>query len=321
MLPTYLRTPPSGPQALIGRILTWLTQLPIQLFIRLFLRPRGGTVGGLSTKEVMAVYDREARSYDWKHHFTTRGQDTVWRREAAWCVLNMARRLHRPVDVLDLCTGTGLTIVEIEKVLKPWQRSARITGVDLNGPMLEVAKRRFDQSATSIKFTQDDAGKLANHDESMDVVTQVFGIGGIPYPEPVFNSVLRVLRPGGEFCLIDMHQPITDLPGEMPLPWGWKRTAKLEAATYSLTTIPLALARLWGWRDTTRDFYLAPCTTIKSSGQWYGFETIWFTQQSERWWFGLPVMPTARLLLRKVPISECEANQRQRIMEDLLENI
>jgi len=312
MFPTYLDRPPVQPRTAIGRRIVHLLQLPIQWFIRLFLAPRQGMVGDLSTSEVMAVYDREAHSYDRKHHFTTRGQDTAWRRYAAWCVLNVARRLSGTMRVLDLCTGTGLTIAEISKVMQLWNLPVQAIGLDLNGPMLDVARRRPFQHG-SVTFIKGDACDIPLPPESIDVVTQVFGIGGIPDPLPVFQSVLKVLREGGEFCLIDMHQPIAELPGEMPILGRWLKTPNLEAATYSQTTIPLALARLWGWRDTTRDFYLAPLSVDlrPREGQWYGFEIVTFDQQSERWWFGLPVMPTARLLLRKVRITPEEAERRR----------
>lgn len=315
--PSYLSRPQVLARTAIGRIMLQLTQWPIQWFIRLFLIPRGGDVGNLSTPEVMRVYDREARSYDRKHHFTTRGQDTMWRRYAAWCVVNMARRLERPVRVLDLCTGTGLTIEQIITMMRLWNLSASVIGLDLNGPMLQVARQRSFPPGWAA-FIKGDACDPPLPTESIDVVTQVFGIGGIPDPLPVFRSVLRVLRVGGEFCLIDMHQPIAELPGEIPLV-RWIRTPNLEALTYTATTIPLALARLWGWRDTTRDFYLAPLSVDlrPRDRQWYGFEIMSFSQESERWWFGLPVMPTARLLIRKVPITPEEAARRNHLATHL----
>jgi hypothetical protein len=70
----------------------------------------------------------------------------------------------------------------------------------------------------------------------------------------VANSVLAVLREGGRFLLIDMHRPLLGLPGEWALPGFWVRFPRLEYFNYAKTTLPLVLARLWGWRDTTLDF-------------------------------------------------------------------
>ena len=262
----------------------------------------------------MSVYTREARAYDRKHHFTTRGQDTVWRREAAWSVLNAARRAtNRQIRVLDLCTGTGLTIVEITRLLDAWQQSADITGLDLNEAMLSVAKSRtFSWPHGRLRFARGDAASLPELPATVDIAVQVFGIGGIPDPAPVFKEILRVLREGGEYYLVDMHRPIPHLPGEWPFGYRWWRMPLFEATTYMNTTVPIALARLWGWRDTTLDFYVAPLTVLQDvDGRWYGFDIVWFKQETERWWFGLPLMPTARLLLRKAHIDEVVASQRQ----------
>lgn len=318
--PSYIRTPRPLKTSAISRIIAHTLQLPVQLFIWLFLSPRRGDVGNLTPAEVMEVYDREARRYDAKHHFTTRGQDTTWRREAAWCVVNRARTLNRRVQVLDLCTGTGLTVREIVRLLNLWDLKSEITGADLNGEMLRVAvQRKSNQSLLGqhVHFTRADVTQTHDLPSCMDIVTQVFGIGGIPNPTAVFRATLEVLNEGGEYYLVDMHRPIAELPAEVPFLWRWWLVPTLEATTYFKTTIPLALARLWGWRDTTLDFYQAPLTTLCQNGVWYGFETLWFKYEPERWWFGLPVMPTARLLVRKVRISHEEALRRISLLAEL----
>jgi len=315
-IPSYLRGHDHLPQSKLGKAIAWALQLPVQLFIWLFLSPRRGSVGNLTQAEVMQVYDREARRYDAKHHFTTRGQDTTWRREAAWCVLNVARRLDRPISVLDLCTGTGLTVVEIVRMLRLWNLEASVVGVDLNENMLWVARSR-PLSVMDVQFRKADVTSTEHLPRDVDIITQVFGIGGVPSPQPVFESALRTLIEGGEFYLVDMHGPIAELPGEVPFLWRWWKVPLLESVTYLKTTIPLALARLWGWRDTTIDFYQAPLATVKEGSWWFGFETVWFKYEPERWWFGLPVMPTARLLLRKVTLSEFEASKRQNTLAQL----
>ena len=92
----------------------WLkiTQFFIQSGIKLVLRPRQGDVGSLSQSEVDEVYSQEAATYDLKHHLTTHGMDTTWRRWVSWCATTLGGQV-RPLKVLDLCTGTGLTPVEM----------------------------------------------------------------------------------------------------------------------------------------------------------------------------------------------------------------
>jgi SAM-dependent methyltransferase len=207
-------------------------------------------------------------------------------------------------------------VVEVVRLLNLWGLESTITGVDLNSEMLRVAMKRsiaHEAHAHNVTFTKADATQADDLPRNVDIVTQVFGIGGIPNPIAVFAAVLQTLTEGGEYYLVDMHRPIAELPAEVPLLWQWWQVPTLEATTYFKTTIPLALARLWGWRDTTLDFYQAPLATLCQDGVWYGFETLWFKHEPERWWFSLPVMPTARLLLRKIRISEEEARRRNHV--------
>lgn len=150
---------------------------------------------------------------------------------------------------------------------------------------------------------------------SFDAVTQVFGIGGISHPLLVFESMLKVLRPAGRYFMVDMHQPISGQECEMPVLWKWIRLPRFEAMAYNNNTMEVILKRLWGWRDTTLDFYQLPLTTFQDeNGIWWGFNVISFEMDSQRWWFGMPVMPIAKIIVEKAQISETEAMVRQRIL-------
>lgn len=315
--PPYLRREMKVSAGLFKKALFWLLQVPVHALIWLCLRPRLQTPGELLPEEVEAVYERQAHRYDATHHFTTRGQDTHWRRWIGW---RIALRKEKPVRVLDLCTGTGLTTVEILRVAKLTGAQVELVGVDYSEGMLKVARSR--RLPENVSFVRGDATALIKQPnqsfatlekDSFDVVSQMFGIGGISDPVSVFDEVLQVLKEGGEYILVDMHQPISESPGEWPLLGKWLKTPEFEMYTYLHTTIPLALARLWAWRETTLDFYLAPLSAHQADGSWWGFEIVERTVESERWWLGLPVMPTCKLVLRKVRITPEERAFRLRI--------
>ena len=299
--------------------------------VKIFLRPRKGDVGNLDIYEVEAVYDKEAASYDWKHHMTTRGMDLIWRRQAGWFVVNQARKHQNKVRVLDLCTGTGLTIEEIIKVLREWKLGAQVVGLDYNQKMLEVATARHNGShlnSVEVSFVRGNAMKMVDNQEdgfanltanSFDLATQVFGIGGIDGSQDVFYEVLKVLRPGGRYLMIDMHQPIASQPCEIPFFWKWLSFPAIEHLAYYHHTMSVVLNRLWGWKDPTLDFYLLPLATWQDSdGAWWGFETTSFEMENQRWWFGLPVMPIARITVEKVRISEFEAKTQQEVAKIMM---
>lgn len=336
--PSYLFREVEVRAGLFRKAFFWLLQLPVQAFIWIALRPRLEKPGALGLAEVDHVYTREAPNYDWKHHFTTRGQDSMWRRLAGWVVAN-ARSDASIAYVLDLCTGTGLTVRGIVDVLREHGKRADITGLDYNEAMLDNARLRFGTTGTgwrydppcNVRFLRGSALEFVDHapsvhiegapeafvPNSLHVVTQVFGIGGIKNPLPVFDEVLTALKEGGQYLLVDMHRPVRELPGEWPVLGAWLPTPNFEAHTWLHTTLPLALARLWGWRDTTWDFYWAPLTCYRVCDEYWGFRILWREVQSERWWLGLPVMPTCKLLLEKVRISKEDFELRQQIIADV----
>lgn len=330
--PTFLFKELTFEVAPAKRFFFWLFQQPVRAFIWVALRPRLEKPGLLGPEEVDRVYTRQARRYDRAHHFTTRGQDTAWRRWVGWQVVSRGTR----VRVLDLCTGTGLTIFEMLSVAKETGVRIEVIGVDYNEAMLKVAKKRFDlhdkspckqQDNSTIGFYRADATTLVDGEdarfehfspESFDVVSQMFGIGGISQPLKVFEGVLRVLREDGTYCLVDMHQPVARLPGQWPFFGAWLETPGFETYTYLTTTIPLALARLWAWRDTTLDFYLAPLITYEDDGAKWGFKIVSRIVEPERWWLGLPVMPTCKAVLKKERISDTEWQARRDVLSKLI---
>jgi hypothetical protein len=46
----------------------------------------------------------------------------------------------------------------------------------------------------------------------------------------------------------------------------------------------------------------------------YGFRLVWRVVESERWWLGLPLMPTCRLLLEKVRLERAEYERRLKLI-------
>lgn len=292
------------------------------------LRPRREKAGSLDIHEVERVYRREARTYDRKHRLTTRGMDTAWRRWAGAAVAAFGRGAVGPVRVLDLCSGTGLSVSEMVTVLRLWNMQAAITGFDYNEDMLRYARsRRLSGGGITVNFERGDAmnmvagagardGGLASFaPRSFDVATQMFGIGGIADPVAVFRNVLALLAPGGHYFLIDMHRPVPELPGEFPFLTRWIRAPFLEHLAYHEHTIPVILNRLWGWRDTTMDFYYLPLVTLtdEAGGRW-GFRVLNFVTESQRWWLDLPFMNIARICVEKVPLTRDEAERRERIL-------
>jgi demethylmenaquinone methyltransferase / 2-methoxy-6-polyprenyl-1,4-benzoquinol methylase len=88
-------------------------------------------------------------------------------------------------------------------------RPAEVVSTDFVIEMLEIAKRkaaRYD-GPTKITFQLEDAQALTLPDGSFDVVTVGFGIRNLPDRAANFREVLRVLKPGGRYLILEFTTP------------------------------------------------------------------------------------------------------------------
>lgn len=109
----------------------------------------------------------------------------------------LARRAagHQPARVLELAAGTGIASRLLRNYLPV---TAELVVTDLNPPMLEVARAKFDP-AEKVAFAQADALQLDYPDASFDQVVCQFGVMFFPDKVRSFGEVARVLRPGGRY--------------------------------------------------------------------------------------------------------------------------
>ncbi len=147
-------------------------------------------------KRVADMFGRIARWYDFLNHFLSLGQDHYWRHRLA--------RSARPGEkglVLDLAAGTLDVSVELNRQYP----EVRVAALDFALPMLKEGKRRklAKGREKAIFPVQADGRNLPLPDGCVDAVTIAFGIRNILPREAAYSEVLRVLRPGGRFCVLE----------------------------------------------------------------------------------------------------------------------
>jgi SAM-dependent methyltransferase len=103
-----------------------------------------------------------------------------------------------PRDVLDVGCGTG----EISSRLAQLFPAARVTGVDLIEPHLELARARYAALGERLRFQQADAFELPYPAASFDLVVCRHMLQAVPKPECVMAEMVRVARPGGTVHLL-----------------------------------------------------------------------------------------------------------------------
>jgi len=156
--------------------------------------------GEATTERVRGIFSHIAGRYDSFNALASMGIDRLWRRE-------LVRTAHLNADsrVLDLCAGTGDVAFAIARQAAP----AHIMVTDFTPEMLEIAEQKaadYD-GPTRLEFQLADAQALPFADESFDVVTVAFGVRNLPERERNFAEVLRVLKPGGRYLILEFSRP------------------------------------------------------------------------------------------------------------------
>lgn len=100
-------------------------------------------------------------------------------------------------SLLDAGCGTG----EMLHLFSQDCPDKQFTGIDLSENMIKVAKQKGLQD---VNFVVGDCEELPFMENSFDVVTCSMSFHHYPNPERFFESLRRVLTPGGRFILRDM---------------------------------------------------------------------------------------------------------------------
>lgn len=136
---------------------------------------------------VRQIWDRLAPRYDEKVRLPER---LLFAGGREW-VCSRARG-----DVLEVSIGTG-------RNLPLYARDVRISGVDISGSMLELAKKRAAELGRDVDLRVGDAQALPMRDSSFDTVVCTLALCSIPDPAAAVSEMRRVLRPRGRVLLLE----------------------------------------------------------------------------------------------------------------------
>ena len=106
--------------------------------------------------------------------------------------------------VLDVGCGPAEILVRLARI----SPTLRLTGVDVDGPMIDRARRKAARAGVTPTFVVGDAAALPFEDNSFDLVVSSFAVHHWPDPHAGLAEVMRVLKPGGKAIIWDIASPM-----------------------------------------------------------------------------------------------------------------
>ncbi|HEX5460454.1 MAG TPA: class I SAM-dependent methyltransferase [Steroidobacteraceae bacterium] len=173
---------------------------------------------------VVDLFNRTASDYERIEGFMAMGSGSRYRRRAL-----SSAGLQSGMDVIDVGTGTGLVAREAAHLVGPL---GSVLGVDPSAAMLASAP-----AMAGVRLAVGSAESIPAPDASADFVSLGYALRHISDVSVAFREFLRVLRPGGRLCLLEITRPED----------RWRRVL---LRTYMRTLVPWAARVLARERDT-----------------------------------------------------------------------
>jgi demethylmenaquinone methyltransferase/2-methoxy-6-polyprenyl-1,4-benzoquinol methylase len=155
---------------------------------------------GAKREYVRTMFSDIAGSYDFLNRLLSFGLDTRWRKKTARIIAAHLKMNHRPY-VLDIACGTG----DLSLTLLGEIPDARITGIDIAPPMLDIFREK--SHGKNIIIEEGDVEALKYPDNSFDAVMIGFATRNFTDLEKAFAEIFRVLVPGGIFVNLELATP------------------------------------------------------------------------------------------------------------------
>ncbi|MBQ7668039.1 MAG: methyltransferase domain-containing protein [Clostridia bacterium] len=105
----------------------------------------------------------------------------------------------------DMLLDAGCGTAPMLSLLKEKYPNKKFVGIDLSDKMIEVAKSK---NLDNVEFVVGDCENLPFEENTFDIIINSQSFHHYPNPQAFFDSVNKVLKPGGILILRDMYIPI-----------------------------------------------------------------------------------------------------------------
>ena len=195
-------------------------------------------------EQVTKMFDTISKEYDGLNRVISFGIDIKWRKKVVAIVAS-----SKPKTILDIATGTGDMAINLAET-----SATKITGLDISEGMLNVGKQKILDKGleNKIKMVVGDSENLPFEENTFDAITVGFGVRNFETLEKGLSEILRVLKPGGVFVILE-----TSIPTKTPFKQGY--------LFYSKYILPL-IGKLFS-KDRSAYRYLSDSASVFPYGE------------------------------------------------------
>ena len=195
-------------------------------------------------EQVAQMFDTISGKYDGLNRVISFGIDIKWRKK----VLKMVADT-KPDTILDIATGTGDLAILMSNT-----SATEIIGADISAGMLEVGRKKIAERKldNKIEMVLGDSENLPFENNHFDAITVAFGVRNFENLEKGLSEILRVLKPGGIFVILE-----TSVPTKFPFKQGYR--------FYSKYILP-AIGKLFS-KDKSAYAYLSESASVFPHGE------------------------------------------------------
>jgi demethylmenaquinone methyltransferase/2-methoxy-6-polyprenyl-1,4-benzoquinol methylase len=150
-------------------------------------------------QQVAQMFDNISPGYDKLNRIISFGSDVAWRKKVVALV-----REKNAKDILDIATGTGDLAIMLAEIPQ-----SKIIGLDISAGMLEIGRQKIVAKTlhNQISMQLGDSEHMTFADHTFDAVTVSFGIRNFENLERGLAEILRVMRPGALFVILETSVP------------------------------------------------------------------------------------------------------------------
>ena len=159
-------------------------------------------------QQIAKMFDAISNEYDGLNRVISFGIDIKWRNKVVQIVAD-----SDPKNILDIATGTGDLAINLTRT-----NASQIIGLDISEGMLDVGRKKIlkKELHQTIDMVVGDSENLPFNDSSFDAITVAFGVRNFENLEVGLAEILRVLKPGGVFVVLE-----TSVPTKFPFKQGY----------------------------------------------------------------------------------------------------